>query len=353
MNNARKSQFPIDKHSFDLDEEGISILKCREHKTSITCICVSSNNKYIFSGSKDGAIVKWSLEKRSKEGSLPFAYKEDGKEIKGHSRGILSIAISSDNKYLAVGDETMYIQIWDPQKLKHIHTLKGHQSSVTAIKFKLRSNTLYSASKDKIVKVWDLDEMAYVESVFGHTDAITAIDVLSADRVITAGGRDNTLRIWKFCEETQLIYKGHNGSIDCVVIIDEGHFASGGDDGQICVWRIGRKRPVYAVKDAHGVNQTNGESFWITSLASFINSDLLASGSEDGYLRLWRLEKGFNNVTMLRKIQIVGVVNDLKFTNDGKCLLAGVGKEHRFGRWTVKKSAKNSVVLIPVLHNVL
>lgn len=34
------------------------ILKCKQHRESITCLCLSSDGKYIFSGSKDGTIVK-------------------------------------------------------------------------------------------------------------------------------------------------------------------------------------------------------------------------------------------------------------------------------------------------------
>lgn len=73
--------------------------------------------------------------------------------------------------------------------------------------------------------------MAYVETLFGHQDGITAVDALYKDRAITAGGRDNTLRFWKITEESQLIFNGHNGSIDTVRLINEEHFVSGGDDG--------------------------------------------------------------------------------------------------------------------------
>lgn len=65
----------------------------------------------------------------------------------------------------------------------------------------------------------------------GHQDAITSIDALNKERAITAGGRDNSLRVWKIPEESQLIFNGHQGSIDCVRLINEDHFVSCGDDG--------------------------------------------------------------------------------------------------------------------------
>lgn len=41
-----------------VDHNNIKILKCREQHNTITCLCLSSDNKWLFSGSKDGVIVK-------------------------------------------------------------------------------------------------------------------------------------------------------------------------------------------------------------------------------------------------------------------------------------------------------
>lgn len=34
------------------------LLRCKEHKTSITCICLSNDGSTLYSGAKDGSIVK-------------------------------------------------------------------------------------------------------------------------------------------------------------------------------------------------------------------------------------------------------------------------------------------------------
>ena len=39
-------------------------------------------------------------------------------------------------------------------------------------------------------------------------------------------------------------------------------------------------------------------------------------------------------------------MNTLQFSNDGSLLVAGVGTEHRLGRWWHLKSAKNCVCII-------
>ncbi|KAK5639639.1 hypothetical protein RI129_012131 [Pyrocoelia pectoralis] len=349
LKQAGKLKLSVANEYVGADINNIQILKAKEHKNAVTCLCVSSDNKFVFSGSKDSSIVKWSLVENRKVKSIPFQKKlNKNSEVVGHSKQILCIAISFDDKFLAVGDATSVIQIWNPEDLKHIGSLKGHRDSVTGLTFRGNTHSLYSCSNDRSVKVWSLDEMSYVETLYGHQDKITSIDCLIKERAITAGGRDASIRLWKILEESQLIYNGHSGSIDVVRLINEEHFASGGDDGNLCIWSTGKKKPVCIVKEAHGCDPSNLQPFWITSIAVLVNTDLIASGSNDGSVRLWHLENKPRQLTLLFPIQITGFVNDLAFIANGDYLAAAIGIEHRFGRWSVIKSAKNSIAVIPL-----
>lgn len=227
--------------------------------------------------------------------------------------------------------------------------MKGHQNSVTGVVFKKNSHILYSCSKDRSVRVWSLDEMAFVETLFGHQNAVLSIDALTRERAITAGGMDNSIRLWKIPEESQLIFNGHTGSIDAVSYINEQHFISGGDDGQICIWSIMKKKPLCNVKDAHGINEKNGQPFWITAVAAFVNTDLVASGSNSGSVKLWKLGETFRSITLCFDIPIIGFVNSIAFLSNGDKIVIAAGQEYKFGRWDVVKEAKNSVVLVPLL----
>lgn len=339
--------FVADKYS-GVDWESVSVLKCRDHRGSVTCLCATSDNKYVFSGSKDGGIVKWSLEDNKRVGSIPHTT-QNGQIVLGHKKIILSMALSSDDQFLVVGDESKDIQIWNPSDLKHINTLKGHQNAITGVAFKKNSHILYSCSKDRSVRVWSLDEMAFVETLFGHQNAITSIDALTRERALTAGGMDNTIRLWKIPEESQLIFNGHTGSIDTVCFVNEQHFISGGDDGQICVWSVMKKKPLCSAKDAHGINPQNRQPFWVTAVASLKNTDLVASGSNCGNVKLWKLGESFRSIALCFDVAILGFVNSIAFTSSGDRIAVAVGQEFKFGRWDVVKQAKNSVVIVPLL----
>lgn len=50
-----------DKYS-SADYSNIKFLKCSEQRKTVTCICVMSDNQFLFSGSKDGALVKCNVD---------------------------------------------------------------------------------------------------------------------------------------------------------------------------------------------------------------------------------------------------------------------------------------------------
>lgn len=324
---------------FDVDH--IVSLKCKEQKGVVTCMCVSNDN-YLYTGSKCGAIVKWSLKDNKKLLAKPYFTKRDSRK----SRTITSLAVTFDAKYL-VSAQWNCIDVWNPNDFDRLHVFNGHRDSINGLVFRKDTHTLYSCSKDRSVKVWSLDEMSYVETLYGHQDSVTSIDALTRERAITSGGRDTTIRIWKIAEESQLIYNG-NTNVDVVKLVNEETFASGGD-GELCLWNVNRKKPLSVVKEAHGKNTVNDQSYWICSLGTLSNADLIVSGSEDGEIRLWRIDDD-KKLSQIGSMPVDGFVNCVEFVSNGKYLAMAVGREHRLGRWHVRKNCKNHLVIVPLIY---
>ncbi|XP_017566607.2 U3 small nucleolar RNA-interacting protein 2 isoform X2 [Pygocentrus nattereri] len=324
----------------------------RGHKLSVTCLVITPDEKYIFSASKDCSIIKWEVESGKKVQKIAGGRKGTEDRHVGHTAHILCMAISSDGKYLATGDLNKLIMIWEAATCKFLYKFTGHRDAVSGLAFRKGTHDLYSASHDRSVKVWNVAENAYVETLFGHQDVITGLDCLGRERCVTAGGRDRTVRVWKISEESQLVFHGHEGSIDCIQLINEEHMVSGGDDGSVCIWSVNKKRPVSRVKQAHGLQGRAGleQPFWVSSVAALHNSDTVASGSHNSAVQLWKCGQGFRGLEPLFSVPVTGFVNSLKFSNSGKFLVAGVGQEHRLGRWWRTKEAKNGLYIIPLIR---
>ncbi|KAH9847000.1 WD40 repeat-like protein [Lenzites betulinus] len=415
--------------TFDLTQPP-SLRTKRGHKFSVTAAVASHDGRWLYSSGKEGSIVKWDMRtgrqahthhkcRVDKDKSKGKGKSRETVDVSGHIDEIWTLAISPDGKYLASGGKDRQVGVWDVEKNEWVKGFGGHRDCISALAFRKAAPSLqaplqlYSGSYDRTLKLFDLSTMGYVETLFGHQAPVLSIDALRAETTVSAGGRDKTVRFWKVPEETQLVFRGGGGSkwhdvldgmdedsgskrpkedvkserfvegsIDCVAMIDETTFVSGGDSGSIHLWSTQKKKPMFTQGVAHGIDLAHMDTEdvamvrkprWVTALASLRYSDLFASGSWDGEVRLWKLDGKLKSFALIGTISVLGVVNSLQFLtppkdfvstaswaspapseepaeapvrangrqakHDGSpvLLVAGVGQETRLGRWIQRK----------------
>jgi len=86
---------------------------------------------------------------------------------------------------------------------------------------------------------------------------------------------------------------------------------------------------------------------WISAITAIPYSDVFATGSNDGTIKLWKVvnNEEFHHI---KDIPMVGWVNSLKFSKEANILAVGIGRDHRLGRWSTNKKAKNGICLVPI-----
>lgn len=349
-----------------------------------------------------------------------------------HTAVILAVAVSSSGKFVATGGADKRLIIWSAEDLTPLRIFSQHRDAITSLAFRRGTNHLYSGSKDRTIKTWSLDELAYVETLFGHQDEVSDVSALAQERCVSVGARDRTARLWKVAEETQLVFRGGGsgsgvtktnddktvkshtnrkfaeGSIDRISMIDEETFITGSDNGSLSLWSIHKKKPIFTIPLAHGLDPAptleeysaeenpdpnqelpEPQPRWITALATVPYSDLILSGSWDGHVRVWKVSEDKKRLEKLGIVgrqqqqqqqvtfnqqeenagndnnddkeeegglgQIVrGVINDLAVFErgergkDGLCVVVGLGTEHKFGRWKCVKGGKNGAIVFEV-----
>lgn len=377
--------------------------------------------------------------------------KTKDKSYQGHTGPILKVAASSDGKYVVTAGADRRMVVHDAETLKPIRAFSQHRDSVTGLAFRRGTNQLYSASKDRTVKVWSLDELAYVETLFGHQDQVVDVDALAQERCISVGARDRTARLWKVAEETQLVFRGgglsssekkqlarngadaksnaYEGSMDRVAMLDDELFVTGSDNGSLALWSTTKKKPLFVLPQAHGLDPALAlekasaeiqpdpkvipppQPRWITALRTIPYSDVILTGSWDGYIRVWKLSEDKRSLQRLGVLGAIadengnilshepqsqfpniptetngmnghsshpeptrqaemsktdsptpesalgiarGIVNDISFFErgdkgkDGLCVVVALSKEHRLGRWKKMEKARNGAMVFEV-----
>ena len=147
-------------------------------------------------------------------------------------------------------------------------------------------------------------------------------------------------------DQSHLVFRGHKSSIDNISYLTSDTFLSAGQDGMLQLWRDSQKAPVASISAAHGMDTTSiSNARWISSLACVKMSDLAVTGSNDGYIRLWKANIDNKTLAPVNSFKVDGFVNCLAVTEN--LIAAGVGREHRLGRWwKVKGDNHNKVVIM-------
>lgn len=75
--------------------------------------------------------------------------------LTGHSDWVNTVAISSDSKYVVSGSSDKTIKIWELSTGDVIRTLYGHSNWVNAVAISSDGKYLVSGSSDDIIKIWE------------------------------------------------------------------------------------------------------------------------------------------------------------------------------------------------------
>lgn len=455
VDEAKGRQFRLIASSLDFERTQHTAFRADTQSTTAVAVC----KPYAYTASKDKALIKWKIvppqelhtrngsEKKSKPGRRRpqrLAYVRGVKinasspQQHGHTGAILSLAASGDGKYIATGGADKKLIIWSADDLRPLKTFTTHRDAVTGLDFAPVSSSqsgfglqLFSASMDRSIKTYNLageDSLAYVETLFGHQDHVVGVSAMAVDQCVSVGARDRSARLWKVVDETQLKFLGDSskkddfqaGSLDCVAALPPQHFVTGSDSGSISLWSVHKKKALFTVQTAHGVDlpapfeDTTSESDpkliselkqhdtrrpiprAITALVALPGTDVVLSGSWDGWVRVWKLSDDKRTLTSLGTLGsaktsetdmsnghveegetpmnghdhadkglVKGVINSLavferrkEIINElggvkegecqGLCVVAGTGKEMRLGRWLKMPSGRNGATVFEV-----
>ncbi|EXJ96057.1 hypothetical protein A1O1_01183 [Capronia coronata CBS 617.96] len=344
VDEAKGRQHRLIASNLDFANATHTVFRADTNTTTGVAVC----RPYVYTVSKDKTLIKWQLQpppsqsggkgttasRRRRPKQLAYVrgirVRASASQQHGHTGAILAVAASPDGKYVATGGADKKLIIWSAEDLRPLKTFTTHRDGVTALAFAPDSSQsgfgaqLFSGSMDRSLKTYSLageDSLAYVETLFGHQDHVVDVSAIAADQCVTVGARDRKALWWKVVDESLTKFLGDSskhdtyqtGSLDCVAALPPNHFVTGSDSGAISLWSVHRKKPLFTIQTAHGVDEpppleevtseTDPKVIErlkqadkrrpiaraITALAALPGTDVVLSGSWEGCLRVWKL----------------------------------------------------------------
>ena len=248
----------------------------------IRLVVYRPEGKYLLSAHSDNSIRLWNAHTGGELVHIKNA----------HAQKVNCVCFNPVKKYFASSSNDMLIKIWKYEEKddegisvdrEPILELPGHRLSVESISFDPTGRYLFSGSYDHTARRWDLEQPinAKARVLEGHTNAVFSVNS-DHEKYVVTGSWDKTVKIWQvLLTNTRCItLKGHTKPVFSVSVSPgQGLVASGSSDKSLRVWKLDSGEMVF-LYDRHN-GSVRHVCFSPTGL-------YLASGCWDSLVRVWR-----------------------------------------------------------------
>uniref|UniRef100_A0A667GHJ5 Apoptotic protease-activating factor 1 n=1 Tax=Lynx canadensis TaxID=61383 RepID=A0A667GHJ5_LYNCA len=266
-------------------------------EAQVSCCCLSPHLEYIAFGGEDGAIeILELLNNRIFQSRI------------GHKKTVRHIQFTDDGKTLISSSDDSSIQVWNWQSEEYVF-LQAHQETVKDFRL-LKNSRLLSWSFDGTVKVWSIITGRIEKDFVCHQDTVLSCDISPDATKFSSTSADKTAKIWSFELLSPLHeLRGHKGCVRCSAFsVDSTLLATGDDNGEIRIWNVSNGELLHLCAPISVEEGAATHGGWVTDLCFSPDSKMLVSAG--GYLKWWSVDTGessqtfYTNGTNLKKIHV-------------------------------------------------
>ncbi|XP_008187002.1 katanin p80 WD40 repeat-containing subunit B1 isoform X1 [Acyrthosiphon pisum] len=238
-------------------------------------------------------------------------------EFSAHNANVTCLALGQKSGLvLATGGADNKVNLWKVDSETCFMSLCGHVTPIECVQFDPSEYLVGAGSQTGGLKVWDLTKGKKVKTFSGHKSAVTKLDFFpfASSSYFVTGSKDTNVKLWDYRYSHCIgMYKGHEASISSLKYSPDGLWiASGDEDGCVKIWDLRVGRMIHVFNKLH-----NGT---VTSIQFHPLVFLLASSGTDKKINILDLER-FSIISQIDTEK--SIIRCLQFNDKGDVLYGG------------------------------
>ena len=170
-----------------------------------------------------------------------------------------------------------------PTAPKH---LQGPKQRLHALTFNRTGDLLIGGADDGSVLIWDPVNSSLPQKFFNHSSKVLAVAFGPDSQHFASGGQDSNIRLWKIGQaaKSAKLLQAHIKAVTTLAFSPDGKtLASGGQDHSIRLWDLTADKPNHRILGTH--------SDQVNALVFTPNGQHLISAGKDTNLYMWDLNR--------------------------------------------------------------
>lgn len=240
-----------------------------EKKGSFSAVSFSSDGQLLAAACRNGVVALFSSRTAKRVAKL-----------KGHDSSVRSLAFSPDSKRLASADDNGIVRLWEPSQRRVVSTIKAHQFGVDSIAYSPNGKLIALACGVAPIEIWSTEPLEKRRTIptLDRQYGTRSIAISHNARWLASSGVDGVrLDEWDSGETIAMI-EGHSGGQSS---------AAFSPDDSLFAAAIYEDIRVFAPESGVEVARLGEHSDWVNTVTFSPDGKLIATGSDDGTIKLW------------------------------------------------------------------